>query len=96
MGKSKHVGNKHLYLGTSKDPKRMDMYLDDVVTNDSNVWKKDDKALLKRIQDARKIIKEKDILNNNNNNKKETTYNLQSFSYTIFAKGRQNKYGNKL
>lgn len=93
MGKSKHVGNKHLYLGTSKDPKRMDMYLDDVVTNDSNVWKKDDKALLKRIQDARKIMKEKDILNDS---KKEATYNLQSFSYTIFAKGRQSKYGNKL
>ncbi len=93
MGKSKHVGNKHLYLGTSKNPKRMDMYLDDVVTGNSNVWKKDDKALLKRINEVRKNMKEKDILEES---KKEATYNLPSFSYTIFAKGRQSKYGNKL
>lgn len=37
MGKSKHVGNKHLYIGTSKNPKRMDTILEDT---DKNIWKK--------------------------------------------------------
>lgn len=61
MGKSKHVGNKHLYIGTSKNPKRMDMVPE---TIDNNIWKKEDKG----------------------------TYNLMSFSYTIFAKGRRKEY----
>lgn len=90
MGKSKHVGNKHLYIGTSKNPKRMDTVSE---CDEPYIWKRDDSVLLNRLEEARKVMKEKDILKES---KSKYTYELQSFSYTIFAKGRQGKYGNKL
>lgn len=72
MGKSKHVGNKHLYIGTSKNPKRMDTIVEDL---DSYIWKKDNKRLHEKIKEARKEVKENDI-------------KLQSFSYTIYCSGK--------
>lgn len=42
MGKSKHVSNKHLYIGTSKNPKRMNTILEDT---DKNIWKKSNEKI---------------------------------------------------
>lgn len=40
MGKSKHVGNKHLYIGTSKIPKKIEDIPEDI---DKHIWKKPEK-----------------------------------------------------
>ena len=75
MGKSKHVGNKHLYIGTSKNPKRMDTIVENV---DTYIWKKDDKRLHDQLKEERK----------NKEEVKESDMKLQSFSYTLYCNGR--------
>lgn len=67
MGKSKTVGNKYLYIGTSKNPK----HINDISENiDNNIWKRD-KNIINNTRDFNKPIYKKD------------SYNIQSFSYTL-------------
>ena len=49
MGKSKHVGNKHLYIGTSKIPKK----IEDIPENiDKHIWKKLEKKVDNNIDES--------------------------------------------
>ena len=49
MGKSKHVGNKHLYIGTSKIPKKIEDITEDI---DKNIWKKPEKKVDNNIDES--------------------------------------------
>lgn len=50
MGKSKHVGNKHLYIGTSKIPKRIENIPEDI---DKHIWKKPEKKVDNNIDESK-------------------------------------------
>lgn len=49
MGKSKHVGNKHLYIGTSKIPKKIEDIPEDI---DKHIWKKLEKKVDNNIDES--------------------------------------------
>ena len=49
MGKSKHVGNKHLYIGTSKIPKKIEDIPEDI---DKHIWKKPEKKVDNNIDES--------------------------------------------
>ena len=49
MGKSKHVGNKHLYIGTSKIPKKIEDIPEDI---DKHIWKKPEKKMDNNINES--------------------------------------------
>lgn len=49
MGKSKHVGNKHLYIGTSKIPKKIKDIPEDI---DKHIWKKLEKKVDNNIDES--------------------------------------------
>lgn len=49
MGKSKHVGNKHLYIGTSKIPKKIEDIPEDI---DKHIWKKSEKKIDNNIDES--------------------------------------------
>ena len=49
MGKSKHVGNKHLYIGTSKIPKKIEDIPEDI---DKHIWKKSEKKVDNNIDES--------------------------------------------
>ena len=50
MGKSKHVGNKHLYIGTSKIPKKIEDIPEDI---DKHIWKKLEKKVDNNIDESK-------------------------------------------
>ena len=50
MGKSKHVGNKHLYIGTSKIPKKIEDIPEDI---DKYIWKKPEKKVDNNIDESK-------------------------------------------
>lgn len=50
MGKSKHVGNKHLYIGTSKIPKKIEDITEDI---DKHIWNKPEKKVDNNIDESK-------------------------------------------